>query len=157
MSPWRKLLLITGFASVSASAVVASDKLASAAPPCPARYTVQGGVVFDNDTKLRWQQGFTSNLNASQAAGYCATLNLGGGGFRLPTVFELQTIVDESRPKPLIDDAAFPMTPSDIFWSSTPMVAQEGISNWYVNFGITSYEIAGTKAVTESHYVRCVR
>lgn len=157
--PWRRLsvlLVLVGLAS--ALAIVTATPHATAEPPCAARYTLKNGVVLDNDTNLTWQQNFGTDLTFADAKSYCASLTLDGGGFRVPTIFELQTIVDESRKIPVIDDATFPGTPKDIFWSATPRVDPTDCANcnWYVNFGLTNYELVDTKNVTEPHYVRCV-
>jgi len=74
----------------------------------PLSYTDNGdGTVTDNVTGLLWQQctnglsgggcaaGTTTNLYTwSQAVTLCASLSLAGTSWRLPTDFELITIVD---------------------------------------------------------------
>jgi hypothetical protein len=64
----------------------------------------------------------------NDASSYCAQLALDGGGWRLPKVKELATLVDVTAAAPAIDTFAFPGTPgqgsggaiSDSFWTSTP-------------------------------------
>ena len=158
--PWRRLsvlLVLVGLAS--ALVIVTAMPRATADPPCATRYTIKNGVVLDNDTKLTWQRDFGTDLTLSAAESYCASLPLDGGGFRVPTIFELQTIVDESRTIPVIDDATFPGTPKDIFWSARHRADPTDCANcnWYVNFGLTNYELVDVKKVTEPHYIRCVR
>ena len=89
----------------------------------PPRFSVQGAdataTVMDAATKLVWQQKpSTSTLTWEQAMAYC------GAPFRLPSVKELQTIIDYTKPIPsgeystIVPDA-FPNTPIDYFWSSS--------------------------------------
>src|SRR5205823_1770356 len=93
----------------------------SSTPP-PGRYTIALGTVYDTRTKLTWEQAFpTASYTWSDATAYCSSLSLNGAGWRVPTIGELQTIVDEST-NPSIDGATFPMTPSEYFWSSSVVV-----------------------------------
>lgn len=71
-------------------------------------YTDNGdGTVTDNVTGLVWQQvPANSGLNNEEAEAYCESLVLGGyDDWRLPTVKELQSIVDYTR-SPSAGDAA---------------------------------------------------
>ena len=55
-------------------------------------------------------------------------------GWRLPTVRELHTLVDEARSHPAIDTEAFPDTPPTWFWSASQ--ANSRITHaWLVHFG----------------------
>ena len=103
------------------------------------RYTVQTAIVRDNRTNLTWQRTLDGTMvTAAGAQSHCAGLQLEGGGFRLPTVHELRTILDVTRASPAIDPIAFPGTPPASFWTSTPyVVADDRGSNliWYVDFG----------------------
>jgi hypothetical protein len=79
--------------------------------------------------------------------------SLAGTGWRLPTLKELQTIVDYSQSNPSIDSTAFPSTPADWFWSSSP-VADDLAYAWAICFsgGGTDDDF-----ITSTDYVRCVR
>jgi hypothetical protein len=120
------------------------------------RYTISAGSVTDTKTKLVWQQTPAPTLYIwSDAKTYCAGVgaSLGGMGWRLPTLKELQTIVDDSRGSPSIDPTAFPSMSSMGFWSSSPLVGSSSLA-WLVSFdsGATaSIDITSTVAV------RCVR
>jgi hypothetical protein len=46
---------------------------------------------------------------------------------------ELRTIVDFTRTNPSIDPAAFPGTPAEWFWTSSPYAGQYGYA-WGVSF-----------------------
>lgn len=122
---------------------------------CGARYTISTDLttVTDNDTQLTWQrQADGVDRSWSQATSYCQGLTLPGAGWRLPTVFELQTIVDLSKANPAIDQTAFPDTPSTSFWSS--LYTRDPSIAWYVHFldGHVYYEVVGS-----AFRVRCVR
>jgi hypothetical protein len=79
--------------------------------------------------------------------------SLGGTGWRLPTLKELQTIVDYSQSNPSIDSTAFPSTPAAWFWSSSPLAGSSS-NAWLVRFfdGYT-----GDSDVSTTNFVRCVR
>jgi hypothetical protein len=124
----------------------------TAAPPC--RYAISSEITIDNQTKLTWQRlPDGSSLTWAKAETYCAYLNAAGGEWRLPTIEELQTIIDEQTYNPAIDQTAFPMTQASYFWSSTAHKSGAG-SIWRVNFfdGEVSAGSAG-----DMLYVRCVR
>ncbi len=122
------------------------------------RYTTANGTVYDTKTKLTWQQAVPSTTYTwANAKAYCSGLSLAGTGWRLPTVKELHTIVDESRPNPMtnpwIDPNAFPSTPSDYFWSSSPLAGSSPYA-WVIDFSCGDSNGSG---VTYTYNVRCVR
>src|SRR4051812_45398658 len=83
---------------------VAALSVVLVAAPAPAsapagRYTITGGVVHDSKTGLNWQQAAKQTAYTwANALTYCSgnVAALPGTGWRLPTVKELQTIVDDS-------------------------------------------------------------
>jgi hypothetical protein len=94
--------------------------VASADAKAPAgRYVVGATTVFDTKTKLTWERSWTDLLTYEGASDRCAKL---GGGWRLPTVKELFTIVDYTAPQPgvLIDTDAFGPGGDGNFWSTVP-------------------------------------
>jgi hypothetical protein len=128
--------------------------------PNPQSYDVsrKPGVVVDGVTGLEWQRVLDSgNYVWSTADGYCAGLTIAGsgGGFRVPSRIELLSIVDFTQPGPLIDARAFPDTPSDYFWTSSPVAGDESKA-WSVHFGFGTI-IASASPATSSFRVRCVR
>ena len=141
------------FLAVVALATVAYASSANANAP-GGRYTTSGGTVYDTKTKLTWQQAVPSTTYTwIGAKAYCASLSLGGTGWCLPTVKELQTIVDDSQTNPSIDTTAFPSTPPSYFWSSSPFAGSSSLAwNVYFSNGITNYN-----AVSDTYNVRCVR
>lgn len=85
-------------------------------------YTAGVDTVFDNVTKLTWQRFVSAeSYTLEDARAYCAGLPLEGGGWRLPTRIELQSIVDYSKaqPGPVIDTVVFPNAPNDYFWCTS--------------------------------------
>jgi hypothetical protein len=145
-------------ASVLASVLV--PRLVSADAP-PGRYTASEGTVVDSMTHLTWQQMVATSggddgagrSTWANAKSYCATL---GGGYRLPTAKELLTIIDFSKTSPAIDTSAvgFPNTPSEPFWTATPLHGSPPTSAWFVDF---SNGYAGNVDMTQPSRVRCVR
>ncbi len=119
------------------------------------RFTVRAGVVSDGKTGHEWQQTVDpSPYTWAQAKAYCAGWSLSGGGWRLPTRMELLSIVDATRINPAIDPSAFPSTPPQLFWSSSPYVGSSD-SAWTVPFaGGGSYYGEDAR---NAHRVRCVR
>lgn len=127
---------------------------AHAAAPA-GHFTAPGdGTVRDNLTGLVWQQGFSpSTHDRPGAAAYCVSLPLAGGGWRLPTIIELRSIVDETAAVPAIDTAYFPGTPPQDLWSSTPF-AGSASDAWSIDFfGGWAHGLP----VGGMHYARCVR
>jgi len=124
--------------------------------PNPSAYSVPGdGTVRDDVTCLVWQRQIAERaFTREEADRYCRALTLAGGKWRMPTRIELVSLLDFSKPAPgpMIDEAAFPDTPAQVFWSSSPTAGGEFF--WYVNFytGSTSNELP----IMESR-VRCVR
>jgi hypothetical protein len=130
---------------------VRSERPSATAPP--GRYTIADGTVYDTQTKLTWQQVFPMSLYTwADATAYCTALSLNGTGWRLPSIGELQTIVDEST-NPAIDLAAFPMTPSEYFWSSSSVVEDpsRAWTAFFTNGSTYSF------VMTAQKNVRCVR
>lgn len=122
----------------------------------PGRYTIneEAETVYDNMTGLTWQRFVPPNKRYNMSAdSYCAALSLDGGGWRLPTVLELLSIIDRTRVSPAHDPEAFPDAPSERYFSSS--IAESGSSRyqWYVS------SIDGTvgSGWAIEGLVRCVR
>jgi hypothetical protein len=126
----RSISVRVGVAAVSLAVLVLLAARSPAATP-PGRYTYPAtGVVYDVKTKLTWQQTDGGFVAHSVAASTCAALTLAGGGWRLPTMKELLTLIDYAHPitasVSALDPVAFPQAPSAFFWSSS---AQRGVAN----------------------------
>jgi Protein of unknown function (DUF1566). len=114
---------------------------------------LSGGLVSDTLTNLVWQQQASTTTMAWNAAEtYCAGA---GSGFRLPTMKELLSIVDFTvhwPPGPMINQTAFPNTPAEAFWTSSP-IDGSSYGAWLVNFAGGS----GEGYLSDYCWVRCVR
>jgi hypothetical protein len=87
--------------------------------PPPARYTVSANAVYDNQTGLTWTRAKSSPAPLATAISYCNTLGTDGGGWRLPEVQELETIIDSARLSPALDPSAFPAVAGEV-WTNSP-------------------------------------
>jgi hypothetical protein len=130
---------------------------AKAAPSyMPTDETVQDAV-----TGLTWQRnlpatyaGCSGTCTWQKAKAYCEGLVLeGADDWRLPTMIELVSILDDNAVMPSIDAAAFPNTASDNFWSASPN-AGDVSQAWGVGFA--AFQILA-RPTTDSLHVRCVR
>lgn len=127
--------------------------------PSNARYQPAGDSVADGLTGLAWQRAVSpGRLSFADARAYCAGLD---GGFRLPTVNELLTLVDFSVAQttaptpPMIDALAFPETPAEVFWtSSVPQLAS--VTAYTVNFANGQTVIKTSMSAPPDANVRCV-
>ena len=126
-------------------------------PRCqPDRFQLQAyGLVNDTATGRTWQQSVTdggSGLSWDAATASCAGL---GDGWRLPSLTELQSIVDDTTRYPAIDTAVFPTDPADLFWTSSPELTIGGQGSIFAVF----FGDGSTNANFWSNQgrVRCVR
>jgi hypothetical protein len=140
------------------------------------RYEPQSdGVALDLATGLTWQRATAAaQMDWDAAKQFCATAP---GAWRLPTLNELQTIVDHTVTSPSIDAGAFPNTPmthdhpeipitsnaeTSPFWTSSPFIGKpfDGEPDpslpraWIVDF-VNGYSTSGVR--TTKRNVRCVR
>jgi hypothetical protein len=137
------------------------------AVPPPDQYAiVSDGVVEDNYTRLLWQRDGAASglLSWEDAVGYCETLALDGADtWRLPTIRELATLVDEARVAPAINTEAFPNTQygarsNNWYWAAHP--SRDGGADWALNFddGFTGFNSgSATWNTFGPSYAKCVR
>jgi Protein of unknown function (DUF1566) len=89
-----------------------------------------GKVVFDAKTKLEWKRcvvgmEWSGNSCSGEPSKYAylgmqSAARHEGSGWRIPTLSELESLVDTSRGRPKIDTTAFPDGPNDTgLWTST--------------------------------------
>jgi hypothetical protein len=142
---------------------VRSDDQAGGSSSGHFTYADGSGVVADNGTKLLWQRTAPAQtFSLADARTYCASAAvsdaLGGTGWRLPNVKELWTLVDfvHAAP-PVTDQAAFPGTAADFFWTTTEYAdgpSSGPTSAWAIDFSLGE----GSPQLFEgTHHVRCVR
>ena len=93
-------------------------------------------AVLDKETGLVWEQSpDTTTQIWSTAIYYAYNKNVGGrGGWRLPTIEELRSLVDPTQSNPALPSGhPFTNVQSDYYWSSTTNVNPTS-NAWYVGF-----------------------
>lgn len=112
-------------------------------------------TATDVNTGLSWQrQGNPKAGPWELACNYCEWLTLDGfTDWRLPTINELQTIVNYGAYNPAIHKEIFPGIKSSWYWSATSYAGDSTVA-WVVDFSAGGVD--GTYK-TDSYYVRCVR
>ncbi len=123
-------------------------------PALATRYEMQAADVRDLATGLRWERAPTAQtMSFEDARSYCDGLTLDGRAhWRVPTLPELLTLVDEHVAAPAIDRAAFPGAPADAVWTSSTLANGTELA-WYVRFDRGS-GLYGR--LIEPFHVRCV-
>jgi hypothetical protein len=72
-------------------------------------YTVSGGEVHDHWTGLTWIQSLSAqSMLPSTVSSYCTAQTLDGGGWRAPSVNELETLFGDGTGGAMLDPTAFP-------------------------------------------------
>lgn len=143
------------------AAIVLAAALAEANAPGDqyAVFNAAQTFIIDNKTSLEWQR-FVSSQKVDHGTAQTACTNA-GINYRLPTVRELLTLVDEDpdytwdpdaqmQVPTHIDPNAFPGTPSDVFWTMSP--GPIGIGS----FKVVDFASGETSSLTSAAYVRCV-
>jgi len=113
-------------------------------------------VIYDTSTSLLWQDAYANDefsLTYKEAQDYCADLVVEEyKDFRLPTLNELQSIIDYKNYKPAIIKG-FRHVGNETYWTTTPY-ANDYDYVWTINFK------KGARDVKAKHYdrnVRCVQ
>jgi Protein of unknown function (DUF1566) len=133
----------------------------------PFTVSADGTEVTDGRTGLIWRRcaegmtatggtctgtasSFTHESALLRARDQAASTSV---AWRLPNVKELASIADRSKNNPAIDGDAFPSTPANLFWSSSPYVGVANVA-WFVHFfnGSVDGNVRGNP-----YYVRLVR
>ena len=104
------------------------------------------GTVTDGATGLMWSRCAAGLSGADCGAGSALSLtwqgaldHAAGSGlagytdWRVPTISELNSIVEQRCTVPAINSAVFPTTPASDFWSASPS-ADYSYSAWIVSF-----------------------
>jgi hypothetical protein len=128
--PSMQVWLVSGFDTQTGYATRAGGELPARCvrstrfPPPPPHYDVQGPVVYDTWTHLVWQRTPPESwLPFQESKLYCTELTLGGyEDWYLPSLKELETLVDEKRAFPALDANVFPGSDDVVngwFWTST--------------------------------------
>lgn len=122
----------------------------------------KNGTVTDTNTGLMWQQGEAGSKTWEEAVTYCRTLQLAGySDWRLPDIYELESIEDESyfpSTNHLIDKNFFPGAVPLPYWSSTTDNDGSNVFAEKVNFGkIESHNVRFKHNKSMNLHVRAVR
>lgn len=122
----------------------------------PRFYDNGDGTVADATTWLTWQQTAAPGLySLAGAKQYCATLRLAGGGWTLPTLPKLESLVDTLY-SPTIDPIAFPDAPEEWTWSASTSPYGGPVGDaWAVSFA--NGESQNVTDANSQLAVRCVR
>ncbi len=113
-------------------------------------------MVKDVKTNLIWEDSLHNTeekVTHSEAKAYCETLKIADvENWRLPTLFELLTIVDYTRYKPASIKEFKHVDDDTLYWSST-VYARSSTEFWGINF-----EDGTTDNASENYdrLVRCV-
>ncbi len=133
--------------------VATSENVATSPVPSRASFFADhdADTVIDARNGLEWQRAVGAELHDwKHAIVYCAELPLAGGGWHLPTKPELESIIDDTTFEPAVDPQAFPDTPADVFWSSSPRGASAA-------WGVTENGHSVPSDASSVARVRCVR
>ena len=110
-------------------------------------------VIYDTTTSLLWQDAKANKelaVTYKEAEDYCSKLVIDKyEDFRLPTLNELQSIIDYNNYKPAIL-RGFVNAANETYWSSTTF-ADDNREVWTINFK------KGERSVKAKHYDRYVR
>ena len=135
------------------------------------RFTINNdGTVSDTKTGLTWnkcsegQSGVDCRIGTATTYTWQGALQqaqrVNNNGFfagyknwRLPSIKELNSIVEEQCSEPSINLAVFPESQNNVYWSSSPY-AEVSSYAWFVNFnfGLSSLNFKYVK-----YFVRLVR
>jgi hypothetical protein len=138
------------------------------------RYTVHSnGTATDVRTGLMWKicsegQTWSESSGTPACSGSASTYTwkqaleivnshtfAGHNDWRIPNRNELISLTAKDRSAPSINSNIFPATPSNIYWSSSPVFSGgESTHTWGVNF---EHSNAVTHTRTDSYPVRLVR
>jgi len=120
-----------------------------------AEFTKNGDVVTDSISGLMWQDiSNSTTYTQPNAITYCEGATTGGySDWRLPNIYELQSIVDITKSTAPTIYATFQNTVSSYYWCSTLRAAD---STYAYEIGFSTYNTTygGTG---NGNYTRCVR
>lgn len=107
------------------------------------------GWIKDEALGLDWGPSSQEDMTFKQAEKYCADL-----GGRLPTIYELHSLVDYSKQNPAVDTEIFPDTKTDDWYWTGTETAWNKSAAWCVDFddGFVTNDRKG-----DASYVRPVR
>ena len=118
-----------------------------------------GQAVLDRETGLVWEKSPSAAVGFTwdNAVFHCNNLSLGNrNGWKLPSIQELTSLMDESVTPTLPTGHPFTVQVSSIYWASTTKAGTDGAAAWLVFFGNGAINYA-LKSSTNPFSVWCVR
>jgi len=113
-------------------------------------------LIYDETTKLLWQDSVINkdaSVTYKEAQNYCTFLSIKKyKDFRLPTLNELQSLIDYKNYSPAILNG-FKHVANTSYWTTTPF-ADDDTEVWNINFEKGS---RATKAIYYDRHFRCVQ
>lgn len=120
---------------------------------------LDGAAVLDKETGLVWEKApGTTRRTWSDAIKFAYNSDVGGrGGWRLPTIEELRSLIDptQSSPPPLPIGHPFTNVQSNVYWSSNTD-AGDSSRAWLMSLSVSVYN-AGTAPKDGDAFVWYVR
>jgi hypothetical protein len=121
--------------------VTSGDGTTTSPPVIPPNLytTVATGEIQDNYTGLIWQQADSvTTMAQADAVTYCANLGLNGHTWRLPSVHEMATLVDDNPPitkvSPAINQTVFPTTSPSTSYATSSFYHGAAATPWSLSF-----------------------
>jgi len=110
------------------------------------RFSIKNGIIYDSKLGVEWIAANDTAMNHYQAEKYAKSLELAGRGWRLPTLAELKSLRDQSKPEGI--DPIFHIGQYHLVWSSE----MDGDVAGYFIFGNGTE--GGAARDTDLHYIR---
>jgi hypothetical protein len=155
-------LILRGLRSLAIPVVLVALPVFADAPSDQYSPYVRANLeIVDTKTLLSWRRSVVADLTFLEALD-TKTSCPSGTTYRIPTMKELLTLVDEQPHDEYedgglvsrtIDRSAFPLTPAGEFWSSTRYATDASLA-WVIDFKTGAARLRNT---TEKHFVRCLR
>jgi hypothetical protein len=118
------------------------------------------GVVSDHITRLEWEDNSSVSRSWSEAGSYCSSLALDGGGWRLPTYNEMESLLEYELGRSVLVslfNGLFQSKGNGDFWTATQSNDPNSPSTthaWIIDF-FEGDDAINTKSSSRS--VKCVR
>ncbi len=162
----KKLLVILSIALNSVAYAACQNNIIATAPDNRYQLLNNGAEVKDLNTNLIWQRcSLGQTWSGSSCTGGGGQYNLQGalqaaqnteGGWRLPNIKELRSLVERSCFSPSVNERIFPNTLAGFYLSSSPTIwAGDAGLNWIISFSDGRDEYDNKNYV--KYYTRLVR